>query len=97
MYFVFDKENWDFDFFNTEQEAQFAVAKILSRYHDEAHDEGWPGYFEKKIGYGKVVMHNIEKLIHDKKDYKDEEWEDEGYSLDHDKILDYKLERATEI
>jgi len=56
--------------------------------------EGWPEDFAGMIGYCKIIALVSEEAKADKKDYSDDEWIEEGYSLDFDRIVSYKLEQA---
>jgi dissimilatory sulfite reductase (desulfoviridin) alpha/beta subunit len=95
MYIAYDYEDWDFTKCETEEEAIKEVEKIIDYYRDNANDEGWPDNLHKKIGYAKIEKDVVEeKIIADYKDFTDEEWEEEGYSLNHNKIVDYKIKEA---
>ena len=90
-YFAFDQYNGDYEFYDTEEEAKKAAEGFLQYYADDASIDGWPEDLTDSIGYGKVISTTRAEVTADRKDFTDEEWEDEGYSLDFNKIVDYEL------
>jgi len=90
-YFAYDRYNGEYAFFKTEQEAREAAERYLGYYAEYAASDGWPEDLSNSIGYGRIIATTVEKIITDKKDFTDEEWEEEGYSSDWDKIVDYSL------
>ena len=90
-YFAYDQYNGEYEFYDTEEEAKKAAEAFLQYYADDASGDGWPDDLTGSIGYGKVVSETEEEVTAEKKDFSDEEWEEEGYNLDFDKIVDYKL------
>ena len=90
---LFGLANGDHDFFETQEEAKSAAEKFLAYYKDNASQDGWNEDMAFSIGWGEIKeIVGEEKVIADKKDFTDEEWENEGYSSDWDKIIDFKLE-----
>lgn len=91
-WFAYDRVNGDYEIFETEAEAIEAAEKFLKYYREEATQDGWPEDLEGNVGYGEIKVHTVSNEIANKKDYTDEEWEEEGYSLDFDKIVEFDLE-----
>ena len=91
-WFTFDRENGDYEFFETEGEAIKKAEELLSYYREEATQDGWPETLEGNVGYGEIIAQSVGKEIANRKDHTDEEWEEEGYSLDFDKIVEFNLE-----
>jgi hypothetical protein len=88
---AFDRYDGDYEFFKTEAEAREDANKMLDQYRDEAHGSGWaiePG----DVGYCKVIAHCVQTDIAYKKDFTDDEWEAEGYSLGSYYISDFHLQ-----
>jgi len=92
-FFAFDLINGDHDFFETQEEAKVAAEKFLAYYKDNASQDGWPEDISFSIGWGEIKeVVGEEKIIAEKKNFTDEEWEEEGYSSDWDKIVNFELE-----
>lgn len=96
MYFVYDRVDGQYDFVETEEEAKKIAEDYLEHYSKDAAGEGWLEDMSESIGYGKVIAHDKETVIADKKNYTDEEWRDEGYSEECDQIVEYKIEKTVE-
>ena len=94
LWFAFDDINGNHEYYDTEEEAKKVAERFLEGYTDAASSDGWPEDFEGAIGYGKITMQTKEKVVAEKKDYTDEEWEEKGYSLDFDRIVGYKIEEV---
>lgn len=94
MYFAFNNLDNQFEIFETEKEAKKCAEDFLEEYASEAGVDGWPGDLSEQIGYGKVIARTEETVVADIKDYTDEEWEEKGYDLQWNKILDYKIEEC---
>lgn len=92
-YFSFDLFSGDYNFFESEEEAKHDAEKALKYYKDSAIDEGWPEEdFEDYIGYGKVLATNCMTSNYKRKDYSQEEWEEDlGFSDRWDEVVDYDL------
>lgn len=96
-YFVFDKQMGIFERCETEEEAKKAAEAFLEDYKDRASTDGWPEEdMTGVVGWGRLVV--VEELQeterHSRKDYTDEEWEDEGFSSAFDEIVNYELKEV---
>ena len=90
-YFAYDKYNNEFETFKTEKEAKDNAEAWLEYYRQNASCEGWCDDLNESIGYGKLIATTVEKVIAEKKNFTDEEWEEKCFGSDFDKIIDYKL------
>jgi len=93
-YVVYESENHDLHYFETEKEACDCLKEIIS----EDIDEG----ISEDIRNGHYFIAKIFKRSHfvetnNKKNYKDEEWENEGFSSDFDSIGNIELKSVEEL
>ena len=96
-YIVYDLEDRDFDFVESEQEARDLANDWLNAYRDNALADGWPEGFHAAIGYSQVVAHIVccNEIIRD--DYTKDQWAEMGYNSDFDTICDFTLQPVEEI
>lgn len=90
-YFSYANINGDFTLHETLEEAKTEAQSALNFYRNDANDEGWPEGLAGSIGYGKICGMAVEKRIADRNDFTDEEWEEEGHSLDFSVVSDYSI------
>ncbi len=96
-WFAYDRENGDYNFFETEPEAIKCAEDTLESYRNDASQDGWPETMTGNIGYGEIKMQiGAEIIIDEKKNYTKEELEDEqwAYGDEFDKIVDFELEEC---
>ena len=90
-YIAFDAFDGEYTYFATEEEAKKQAQEYINNYMD---GEGIPENMTGRIGYAKVIEEAIQTTIADKKDFTEEEWEEENYSSDYDSICDIKLQKV---
>lgn len=84
-YLAYDGINNEYEFFYTNEDAQDWLSDIfLDRYEGYHPDLSCCAIYElkQKVGYD---------IIANKKDYTDEEWQDEGYSVYFNEIWKHKF------
>lgn len=91
-YFSFDRINGEFNTHKTIEEAKEEAEEALEYYRDAANSEGWPDGLSGSIGFGKLESLCVEKVVANKKDFTDEEWDDAGFNSDFDYVADYSFE-----
>ena len=74
-------------------DAETYAKEHLADKKENAAWDGWPCEMNGSIGYGAVTHQLKELVIAERKDYTQDEWEEE-YNSDFDRMLDYKFERS---
>ncbi len=96
-WFAYDRENGDYEFFETEAEAIKWAESTLESYRTDASQDGWPEQMTGMISYGEIKMQvGAEIIIDEKKNYTKEELEEEqwAYGDEFDKIVNFELEEC---
>lgn len=91
-YFSYDRLDGELNLHETLEEAKTETEKALDYYRDNVKCDGWPLDLAGSVGYGEIKGIVTEKIIADRNDFTDEEWEEEGYNTDFDFVADYNIE-----